>query len=251
MSVVQYYANEKPIIFVIALFVVETVIAFPFVAAFKLAGLDIVPLRLIIPVVQSALMLWVIWHLGWFRLAGFTRSVRDIHIYWYPVILAFIPALFYGTVAIPAGWLTFYALALLFTGISEESFARGIALPALRSRGKWFALLFAALLFSIGHFVNLFFEDFGLVEMADKLLATFGFAILFGGVFIRTGNIWPLIVLHTLFDYSYLTSGTAGPYVAEPISIPLHAVLAVANIAYGVYVAAGADWGGGREEGGH
>lgn len=236
MSAVKNMAMERPYLFVVSLFIVEMLSAFPFVITFKVLGLDIVPLRLIIPIAQSALMIWVIWYLGWFARAGFTRTVRDVHVYWYPALLAFVPALLAGTIEISPGWIIFYSAALVFTGISEEAFARGIALPALLPRGKWVALFFAAGLFSVGHFTNLIFEDFGLLEMIEKLLATFGFAVLYGAVFIRTGNIWPLIVLHMIHDYMFLTSGTAGPFTVEALPMEISIGLALVNIAYGVFI---------------
>lgn len=242
MSAITSLAERRPIVFVVVLFIVESLLALPFVAAFKLSGLDILSLRLIIPVAQSLLMIWVIWHLGWFAKAGFVRNVRDVHVYWYPALVAFAPVFFYGTVEISAAWVVFYSLALIFTGLSEEALARGIALPALLPRGKWVALIFAGALFSVGHFSNLVFEEFGPLEMGDKLLTTFSFAIMYGALFIRTGNIWPLIVLHAIHDYCYLISGTAGPYLKEPFAIPLHMALSMANIAYGGFIALGAEW---------
>lgn len=237
MSAIKAIATDRPFIFVIGMFVVENLLALPIVVVFKVLELDMVALRLIIPIAQSALMIGVIWYLGWFVRAGFTRSVRDIHVYWYPVLLAFVPAFFAGSIEVTPGWVLFYTAALLFTGISEEALARGIFLPALLSRGKWVTLFFAAGLFSIGHFTNLMFEDFGVIEMAEKLLTTFGFAILYGGVFLRTGNIWPLIVLHMIHDYMFLTTGTAGPFTIEPLTNEIRISLALINIAYGLYIA--------------
>lgn len=242
MSVIKNMVIARPYLFVVILFIVETLSAFPFVVVFKLLDLDIVPLRLIIPTAQSALMIWVIWHLGWFARAGFTRTVRDLHVYWYPVLLAFVPVLLAGSIEISPGWIVFYSTALIFTGISEEAFARGIALPALLPRGKWVALFFAAGLFSVGHLTNLLFEDFGLLETSEKLLSTFGFAVLYGAVFIRTGNIWPLIFLHAIHDYMFLTSGTAGPFAVEALSIEISIGLALVNIAYGIFIVRKAQW---------
>jgi len=145
----------------------------------------------------------------------------------------------YGSVAIPPGLLTFYLLALVFTGISEEGLARGVLLPALLSRGKWVALFFVAVPFSASHITNLFFEDFGVVEWFDKFLSTFGFAILYGAVFLRTANIWPLMFLHAVDDLSFVTSGTAGPFLKVPISTALNTGLSIASIAYGVYIMRG------------
>ena len=134
MSAIRNLANDRPFIFVVALFAVNLAIALPFVVVFGIAGFDIAPLRLIIPIADSAFAVWVVWYLGWFRRAGFTFQVNDIHIYWYPAVLAFVPVLVYGTVQIPPGPVLFYTAALLFTGISEETLARGIMLPALLSR---------------------------------------------------------------------------------------------------------------------
>jgi len=239
MNGISRLAERRPYVFVIGLFLAETVLALPFVVAFNLLGLDREPLRLIIPIAQSAAMLWVVWLLGWLERAGFVRDTRDVHLYWYPVLLAIVPVLAYGTVEVPAGPLAFYTAALLFTGISEETLARGLFLPALLPRGKWTAVFFAAAFFSIGHFTNLFFEDFGALEMAEVLMATFGFAVLYGALFIRTGNIWPLIVLHMLHDYFFVTSGTAGPFVAEPLDPALGLGLAVLNVAYGAFILRG------------
>jgi membrane protease YdiL (CAAX protease family) len=224
---------------VLGLFLAETVLAFPLVVAFNLLNLDLELLRLLIPVAQSAFMIWVVWLLGWFERAGFVRDVRNAHLYWYPVLLAIVPALKYGTIEVPPGPLAFYTAALLFTGISEETLARGVILPALLPRGKWTAVLSAAALFSIGHLTNLLFEDFGVLEMAEVLMATFGFAVLYAALFIRTANIWPLIVLHTLHDYFFVTSGTAGPFVVEPLGAALGISLAILNVAYGVFILAG------------
>ena len=42
------------------------------------------------------------------------------------------------------------------------------AIPALMRYGKWAAVFIAAAIFSAGHFTNVFFESFGLLEWADK-----------------------------------------------------------------------------------
>lgn len=229
-------AAKHPYLFVIGIFVLESVVAVPFVVIFNVLGFDLEPLRLIIPVAQSAFMILVVWLLGWFPRAGFTREVHNVHLYWYPVLIAFVPVLLYGTVQIPAASLAFYAAALLFTGISEETLARGVILTALLPRGRGMALLLSAVLFSVGHFSNLVFEDFSALEMVQKLLETFSFAILYGAIFLRTRNIWPLILLHAIHDYSLLTSGTAGPYINEAINIYLSLGMAFMNIVYGVYI---------------
>ncbi|MCC0067220.1 MAG: CPBP family intramembrane metalloprotease [Rhodovulum sp.] len=241
MSAILTFAATRPLLFVIALAIAQPLIALPLVAAFKIAGKDIVALRLLIPAAQSVFVLAVIWLLGWQKRAGLTTDARNVHLYWYPALIAFAPVLLHGTIEIAWGWIVFYGAALVLTGISEEGFARGIAIPALMRYGKWAAVFIAAAIFSAGHFTNVFFESFGLLEWADKFLATFGFAILYGAVFLRTGNLWPLVFLHALHDFSYLTSGTAGPFLLEAIDLRLHMLLSLMNVAYGTYILAGVD----------
>lgn len=249
MHRLRAFADDRPLLFIVLLAVVQPLLAIPFVAAFRLAGQDIVALRLVIPAVQSAFVLWVVWILGWQKKAGLTGTVRNLHVYWYPALVAFAPVFFHGTIEIAWGPIVFYSAALLFTGISEEGFARGIAIPALMRHGKWAAVFIAAAIFSAGHFTNVFFEEFDLIGWLDKFSATFGFAILYGAVFLRTGNLWPLVVLHALHDYSYVTSGTAGPFLVEALDLRLHMVLSLMNAAFGIYILAGANVEGAPSEG--
>lgn len=130
-------------------------------------------------------------------------------------------------------------LFVLPTGVSEEGFARGIAIPALMRYGKCAAVLSAAAIFSAGHLTNAAFEEFSTLEWIDKFGATFGFAVLYGALFLRTGSLLPLIFLHMLADYVYVTSGTAGPFVAEAFDIRLHLAIAALNTAVGLYLMRG------------
>ena len=239
MSRLRSFAETYPLLFVIALAIVQPVLAMPFVLATRVLGFELTPLRLIIPTAQSLFILWLIWAMGYWRISGLSGPVRNVHLLIYPALVMFVPAVLYGSVEIAAGWLLFYFLAVLATGVSEEGFARGIAIPVLMKYGKWGAVLIAAVIFSAGHFTNAFFEDFSAIEWIDKFSATFGFAVLYGALFLRTGSLLPLIFLHTLVDYIYVTSGTAGPFVAEPIDIRIHMAISAANIAVGLYLLMG------------
>lgn len=230
------FATNRPYLFSFAIFAIESIAAVPFVVAFNLLDLDLEPLRLIIPIAQTFLVIWILYALGWIKAAGFGGKIKNIHVLWFPLILAFVPVLLFGTIEIAPNAVMFYAFALAFTGISEEGFARGILLKALLVKGPWVALMFTSILFSVGHLSNLLFEDFSAFEMMERLLTTFSFAILYGSVFLRTQNIWPLIVLHAVHDFSFLTSGTAGPYLVEPLPSEVNLVLALISILYAVII---------------
>ncbi|MCK5444611.1 MAG: CPBP family intramembrane metalloprotease [Rhodospirillaceae bacterium] len=231
------FADNRPVVFSIGIFVLSAAVALPFVLVFKVLGLELEPLRLIIPIADSIFAIGVLYYLGWLKLTGFSLAIRDIHVLWYPVALAFVPVFMFGTIELSSDIIVFYGLALLFTGVSEEALSRGIILRAMLQKGPWTALIFMSVLFSVGHFSNLFFEDFTGLEMAEKLLNTFGFSILYGAVFLRTFNIWPLIILHSIHDFSFLTSGTAGPYTVEPFPLGVSIAIAIVSIAYGVFIA--------------
>lgn len=230
------FAQNHPLWFVILVFAAESLLAVPFVAIYKIFQLDIEPLRLIIPIAQSVFVLWVIYLLGWMKQVGFVSRVKNVHLLWFPLLLAFAPFLIYGSVEIAVQGILFYTLALLFTGISEEGLARGIILRALLPKGLWVAILGAGVLFSVSHLSNLVFAEGTLVDLLEVLLNTFGFAILYGAVFIRTLNIYPLIILHTLHDFALVVSGTAGPYATQPLPTSMHIAGAVISILYGAYL---------------
>ncbi|MBF9030999.1 CPBP family intramembrane metalloprotease [Rhodobacterales bacterium HKCCE3408] len=239
MSRLRAFAETYPLLFVVALAILQPVLALPFIVATRVLGIELTPLRLIIPTVQSLFILWFICAMGWWRMSGLTGRVRNVHLLIYPSLALFLPALLYGNVQIATGWLLFYFFALLATGVSEEGFARGIAVPVLLSYGRWGAVLVAAAIFSAGHLTNGFFEEFSAIEWIDKFGATFGFAVLYGALFLRTGNLLPLIFLHALADYIYLTSGTAGPFVDEPVDVRIHLAIATANLLVGLYLLSG------------
>ena len=239
MMSIRRFAVAQPFWFVVALAIVQPLLAVPFIAFVKITGTSITPLQLIIPTLQSVVILWFIRAMGWWRMSGLTGQVRNAHLLIYPAMVHFVPALLYGNVQISAGWTLFYFLALLTTGISEEGFARGVAVPVLMKYGKWAAVFIAAAIFSAGHLTNAFIEDFSALQWIDKFASTFGFAILYGALFLRTGSLLPLIFLHTVEDYIYLTSGTAGPFVAEPLDIRIHLVIATANMVVGLYLMLG------------
>jgi len=234
---IKSFVKNRPYLFTIIIFTIYSLFPAPIVISFKLLNLDMESLRLIIPIANSIFAIAVLYYLGWLKLAGFRKNVQDIHVLWFLLVVVFVPTAMFGTVQIAANAVLFYLLAVFFTGVSEEAFSRGVIINALLQKGKWPALLFAAVLFSIAHFSNLLFENFSFIEMLEKLWLTFSAAILYGALYLRTRNIWPLIVLHTLEDFIFVTSGTAGPFTVTPLPASVHVVIGVLSIGYAIYIA--------------
>jgi membrane protease YdiL (CAAX protease family) len=233
MARLRAFAENHPFWFVVALSIFQPALAIPVVAVGKALGTSLEPVRLAVPIVQSVFIMWFIWTMGWSRACGLTGTVRNAHLLIFPAIVHFAPAVFYGTASIPAAGVSLFFFAVLATGISEEGLTRGVAIPLLLRYGKWAAVLLAAVMFSMGHLTNAFFNDFSIFDWIEVFAATFGMGVLYGALFLRTGSLLPLIYLHTIEDYIYVTSGTAGPYAADPIGFGPHLLLS------GTYILAG------------
>lgn len=234
MNAIRRFADTHPFWFVVALSIFQPALAIPVVAVGKALGTSLEPIRLAVPVVQSVFIIWFIWTMGWSRACGLTGTVRNAYLLMFPAIVHFVPALLHGTVSIPAAGVSLFFFAVLATGISEEGLTRGVAIPLLLRYGKWAAVLLAAVMFSLGHLTNAFFQDLSLFAWIEVFAATFGMGVLYGALLLRTGSLLPLIYLHTIEDYIYVTSGTAGPYVAVPLGFGPHLLLSGAYILAGL-----------------
>lgn len=125
-----------------------------------------------------------------------------------PVIVYWI--LMFGMFGIIAGGVPFGALPLssilmaIMAGASEEVCFREIGISYLarqwRDENKIiFIALISSVAFSLTHLTNVgTMDDVGAL-LTQVLLAVL-FGIFFSAVYLRTGNIWPLIIVHSLHD---------------------------------------------------
>lgn len=105
----------------------------------------------------------------------------------------------------PAQLLTAFATYVL-VGISEEVFARGWVLQTLeQGRGRWWAVIGSATIFSLLHAFN---PGFGLMALVGLFLA----GLLFAQAYIVTRQLWLPIALHLSWNFS------EGPLFGFPVS---------------------------------
>lgn len=89
-------------------------------------------------------------------------------------------------------------------GLMEEIIVRGLILNLLilawkgKKRGLLNAILFSSFLFSFGHLGNLLNNSVDFVAL--QIIYAFYIGFFFAAVTIRGNNIWPAIILHSLFD---------------------------------------------------
>jgi hypothetical protein len=97
-----------------------------------------------------------------------------------------------------------------FVGPSEELMFRGILLQAFRHRmAIWPAILVTSLLFGGIHSLNVFTTGNllnALIQSSAALLS----GLLFIGIRLRTGSLWPAIITHGLWDFGVFLMGAAG-----------------------------------------
>jgi len=151
---------------------------------------------------QSLFALGILGRLGWLRAAGFNRPAewRDLYLLWVPALLAlFYLASTLVTPAASAGVVIFAVIAALLTGLDEEARFRGVILQSLSPLGPLAAAALSSLFFALAHFNNLLTHAPPLIVLAQVVgafLLGFGFA----ACRLRTRTLWPLIILHALYD---------------------------------------------------
>lgn len=97
-------------------------------------------------------------------------------------------------------------LLVIFVGIAEEVFFRGIILKILHERGKNFAVIGSAILFSLLHLLNLLGGQ-SLVYTLIQLVFALVWGLVTAEFVYTTGTIFPLIIWHSLHDLIGLMSG--------------------------------------------
>ncbi|MFQ6548118.1 lysostaphin resistance A-like protein [Aestuariibius sp. 2305UL40-4] len=100
---------------------------------------------------------------------------------------------------------------VVLVGIFEEVLFRGIVFHAIeRVGGPVVALFLSSLLFGAMHYVN-WMSGQPLGATTIQVLHAAGGGFLYGALMLRTGSIWPSVILHALWDLSVgLNSATFG-----------------------------------------
>ena len=128
-------------------------------------------------------------------------SVRSLSVLWLPlvyIVFFFCVMMLFG---VPGPGVTASILInTLLIGISEELMFRGILFKALRSRCSiWPTVLVSSLLFGFVHLLNGF--STGFVAAIPQAIFTFCLGVVFIAIRIRTGSLYPVIVLHAAWDF--------------------------------------------------
>ena len=164
----------------------------------------------------------------WLAAAGFILAVvlwqgwRDVGLYrWADAAswrLAWLPMVYIvGGLAVatflglpPATVLLLILLNTLLVGFSEELMFRGVLLQAFRhATSIWLAVLLTSVAFGAVHSLNVFVTG-DLRAALIQSSAAFLSGLVFIALRLRTGSLWPPIIVHALWDFATFTLGAAG-----------------------------------------
>lgn len=113
-----------------------------------------------------------------------------------------------------ASWKPWYLIvygvfSVIGIGIREECIYRAVIQNivakkhAKNVKGIWLTATVAAIIFGLCHVPNLFFGMNPTAVLSQVITATF-MGLLFGAVYLRSGSIWTLMLVHTLIDTTSL-----------------------------------------------
>lgn len=118
-----------------------------------------------------------------------------------------------------------FTINMLFVGINEEFWMRGLVLNGLMKKYEkssiWKPIIISSLIFGLVHLPNIFFVE-PLTLLIQIINATCG-GILFATIFIKSKNIYSVIVIHALTDWIslFIASCFTGANSALSMSINL------------------------------
>jgi membrane protease YdiL (CAAX protease family) len=129
------------------------------------------------------------------------HTARSLQVLAFPTItvaLGFVP----GLRETPLETLLLGLASAVLAGVMEEVAFRGVLLNALLPRGAWPAVAISSMLFGLMHASNALLGapwQTVLLQIVFAGMAGTGYA----AMRLRTGSLWPPVVLHALFDLTF------------------------------------------------
>ncbi|MEN8907110.1 MAG: CPBP family intramembrane glutamic endopeptidase [Clostridiales bacterium] len=99
-----------------------------------------------------------------------------------------------------------YILLFISTGFVEETIFRGFITTLFikkwgnSKKGIYFSVIIASSIFGILHLFNLFSGRADLIYSLSQLIYSAVFGIIFATCMLRNDSIWPVIIVHAIFD---------------------------------------------------
>jgi uncharacterized protein len=143
---------------------------------------------------------------------------RGWRLSWLPMVYILAALTFATLIGLPpATVLLFIAMNSLLAGFSEELMFRGALLQSFRHVTTiWTAVLLTSITFGAIHSLNVFITG-DLKAALIQSSAAFLSGLMFIALRLRTGSLWPPIMVHALWDFATFTLGAAGHGVSQGV----------------------------------
>lgn len=124
-------------------------------------------------------------------------------------------------------------MAALSAGVNEEIGSRALTIDnAYRVQGEikiYIYLILTSIIFGLSHITNIFFGASLSATISQIFYAT-GFGILFGAIYLRTGNILPGIISHFIIDFASAFNPAYDPSSTEKMMLHTEEVNVVQSL---------------------
>lgn len=233
------FIEKRPFWFGLIVTVIIFVSGILVVAPGRIIGIPQETLIMIVLVVAVLIPVGIIWRLGWWEDAGFVSTTQNAYALTVPVLMMPFAVMLFGTVENEAPVVVYWLIAVFLTGLGEEALSRGLLVRVFLPHGKWKAVIYPSILFGISHISQFFGGGLGLADTLAVITNALVFAVLYGAVRLRINNIWPLIIVHTIWDLFFVLAGVAGPNAVRGLSdipLPAYLVLWTVEIVATVYL---------------
>ncbi|WP_448333203.1 CPBP family glutamic-type intramembrane protease [Streptomyces sp. DSM 41534] len=153
----------------------------------------------------------VLWRWGWLRASTVAALGRPRR--WWPAAPMLLVACSYAVAGLDgnATLVVSGLISLLWVGVNEEIYSRGLVQQTLRPLGPVRAAIGVAILFGAGHIQNFLFFGDPLDDTLWQMLSAGLFGFTCAALRYAIGSIWPMAVVHGLDDFFQIRSPGAAP----------------------------------------
>lgn len=198
--------------------------------------------------ITATVLLGYIALLGWWREVGFVRVNRGGWKFLLPIFFLVVLMLAVAGLSSDKGWFLGFTGPvqllqllgiMLLLGFVEEGIFRGVLFYGLSTHlTPFFTVLVTALVFGAFHMVNVLVGA-PVYEAFFQSIHAFAMGFLYASLRLRIGAVWPLMILHALWDFSLYVLQTAlhvTPQDDSGASLLTALLIAAPATLYGLYV---------------
>jgi membrane protease YdiL (CAAX protease family) len=186
-------------------------------------------------VILTVISLILLTRMRWWKEVGF-RPLREYRLLWLPA-LPLIGTVFQfclGGGELARGAVVLFMLILTaLNGFAEEVLYRGLMLRAIVPKGIWRALLVTSVIFAFTHSMNAL-TGWSPERVLWQLCYSFAIGFGWAAFALRTGTIWPLILIHFLNNFFSL-AGSDSVIQTGDVSTVSRCIMSFYTVAFVVY----------------